>query len=150
MIRTAPNRALGIRCRSMLKPRILITGATGKTGSAAALDLLRRGYNVRAFVHRLDERSDNLRKAGAEIICGSLEDIVDLRRALHGIERAYFCPPLEYGTLRRAALFAAAAEEAKLEAMVVLSQWLADPLHPAIHSREKWLKIGRASCRERV
>jgi len=58
---------------------------------------------------------------------------------MRGVSRAYFCPPLEPGTLRRATNFAVAAQDAKLEAVVHLSQWLADPNHPAIHAREKWL-----------
>jgi uncharacterized protein YbjT (DUF2867 family) len=49
----------------MKKPKILVTGATGKTGSATALQLLEKGYPVRAFVHRLDSRSERLQKAGA-------------------------------------------------------------------------------------
>ncbi|GAB2523407.1 Rossmann-fold NAD(P)-binding domain-containing protein [Nocardia heshunensis] len=55
------------------------------------------------------------------------------------MRRAYFCPPLEPGTLRRATLFATAAQQARLEVVVALSQWVADPLHPAVHAREKWL-----------
>ena len=123
----------------MASPKFLITGATGKTGIATAFQLLEKGCAVRAFVHRTDARSERLREAGAEVIIGSLEDMGDLRRAMAGIQRAYFCPPLDYGTLRRAALFSVAAQEARLEVAVVLSQWLTDPLHPAIHSREKWL-----------
>lgn len=123
----------------MSKPTILVTGAAGKTGTAATLQLRARGYPVRALVRREDVRSERLKRAGAEIVVGSLEDIVDLRRSLGGVQRAYFCPPFEYGTLRRAALFAAVAREARLEVVVALSQWLTDPLHPAIHAREKWL-----------
>jgi NAD(P)H dehydrogenase (quinone) len=123
----------------MIKPKLLITGATGKTGGAAALELLAKGYPVRAFVHELDGRAERLRQAGAEIFPGSLEDFRDLVYAMQGVARAYFCPPLLPGTLRRATLFAAAAREAKLEAVVQLSQWVADPLHPAVHAREKWL-----------
>jgi NAD(P)H dehydrogenase (quinone) len=123
----------------MTAPRFLVTGATGKTGMPVALQLLERGCPVRALVTRIDARSERLRQAGAEIVVGSLEDISDLRAAMAGIQRAYFCPPLDYGTLRRATLFAVAAEEARLEVVVALSQWLTDPLHPAIHSREKWL-----------
>jgi NAD(P)H dehydrogenase (quinone) len=123
----------------MQKPKILITGAAGKTGGAAAAQLLAQGYPVRAMVRREDQRSVRLKDAGAEIVVGSLEDMKDLKAALSGVQRAYFCPPLEPGTLRRATLFCAAAEESKLEMAVVLSQWLADPNHPATHSREKWL-----------
>ncbi len=123
----------------MPKPRILVTGATGKTGAPTTLRLFERGYPVRALVRQVDPRSERLRQAGAEIITGSLEDFRDLAQAMQNIDRAYFCPPLEPGTLRRAALFAAAAREAKLEAVVLLSQWVADAIHPAAHAREKWL-----------
>jgi NAD(P)H dehydrogenase (quinone) len=123
----------------MKHPKILITGATGKTGMATSLELIRKGYPVRALVRRIDARSERLKAAGAEIAVGSLEDLIDLRMSLIGVQRAYFCPPLEPGTLRRAALFAAAAQEARLELVVALSQWLADPIHPSVHSREKWL-----------
>jgi uncharacterized protein YbjT (DUF2867 family) len=123
----------------MQKPTILVTGATGKTGSATIAQLLAAGYPVRALVRRSDTRSEGLRKLGVEIVVGSLEDMTDLGTAMNGVQRAYFCPPLEPGTLRRATLFAAAAQAARLEVVVVLSQWLADPHHPATHSREKWL-----------
>jgi uncharacterized protein YbjT (DUF2867 family) len=78
-------------------------------------------------------------RLGAEVLVGSLEDINDVSAALNGVQRAYFCPPLASGTLRRATLFAAAASEAKLEVVVTLSQWLTDPSHPAVHASEKWL-----------
>jgi NAD(P)H dehydrogenase (quinone) len=123
----------------MTRPRILVTAAAGRTGSATALQLLAKGYPVRALVRRADARSERLRRAGAQIVVGSLEDIVDLRVALLDVQRAYFCPPLEPGTLRRATLFMAAAREAMLELVVALSQWLADPTHPSVHAREKWL-----------
>src|SRR5579872_5507587 len=123
----------------MHKPRILVTAASGKTGNATAHLLLSRGFPVRALVRSNDARSAALKKAGAEIITGSLEDWADLSSALADTQRAYFCPPLEPGTLRRASLFAAAAREAHLEVVVALSQWVADPHHPAMHSREKWL-----------
>ena len=123
----------------MLKPRILVTAAAGKTGMATALQFLELGFPVRAMVHRRDARSERLRAAGAEIIVGSLEDLTSLGIALADVQRAYYCPPLTSGALRRAALFAMAAQAAKLEAVVVLSQWLSDPTHPAVHSREKWL-----------
>jgi uncharacterized protein YbjT (DUF2867 family) len=123
----------------MIKPKILVTAAAGKTGSATAVQLLKQGYPVRAMVQREDRRSQALRAAGAEVVVGSLEDWIDLQSALAGIQRAYYCPPLVPGALRRATLFAAAAREAGLEVLVVLSQWLADPRHPAIHAREKWL-----------
>ncbi|HEX3776754.1 MAG TPA: NmrA family NAD(P)-binding protein [Polyangiaceae bacterium] len=123
----------------MRKPTILVTAAAGKTGRATTLALLAKRYPVRALVRRHDQRADDLRHAGATVVVGSLEDICDLRAALSGVERAYFCPPLESGTLRKTVLFAEAAREAKLEVIVALNQWLSDPQHPALHATEKWL-----------
>ena len=123
----------------MTKPTILVTGATGKTGAATATQLLARGFPVRALAHKSDARCQALRQAGAEIVIGSLEDAADLRAAMKGVQRAYFCPPLAPGTLRRATNFAAAAMESRLEVVVALSQWVADANHPAAHAREKWL-----------
>jgi NAD(P)H dehydrogenase (quinone) len=123
----------------MQKPTVLVTGATGKTGGATIAQLLAKGYPVRALVHTADDRSESLKKRGVQIVVGSLEDMTDLRQAMRGVQRAYFCPPLEPGTLRRASLFAAAAQDARLEVVVALSQWVASPDHPAAHSREKWL-----------
>jgi len=123
----------------MRKPLILVTGATGKTGAATIKQLLAQGYPVRALTRNADERGERLRRAGVEVAVGSLEDATDLRKAMAGVQRAYYCPPLEPGTLRRATLFAAVALENRLEAVVAMSQWLADVSHPAIHAREKWL-----------
>jgi NAD(P)H dehydrogenase (quinone) len=123
----------------MQKPKILVTGATGKTGAPSVALLLKRGYAVRAFVHADDSRSSRLKNAGAEVFIGSLEDPIDVREAMRGVQRAYFCPPLEPGALRRAAIFADAAQDARLETVVVLSQWLVDRTHLSIHAREKYL-----------
>jgi len=38
----------------MNQPRIIVTGATGKTGSVVVTELLKTGYPVRAMVHRED------------------------------------------------------------------------------------------------
>jgi NAD(P)H dehydrogenase (quinone) len=56
----------------MTNPRILVTGATGKTGSLVVADLLKAGYPVRAVVHRDDARSARLRALGAEIVMFSM------------------------------------------------------------------------------
>jgi NAD(P)H dehydrogenase (quinone) len=58
----------------MADTRFLITGATGATGGAAAALLLDKRRNVRAFVHREDERSEALGKRGAEVVVGDLLD----------------------------------------------------------------------------
>jgi nucleoside-diphosphate-sugar epimerase len=36
----------------MIKPRIIVTGATGRTGSVVVSELLKAGYRVRAMAHQ--------------------------------------------------------------------------------------------------
>ena len=123
----------------MNKPRILVTSAAGRTGSVAVLELLRKGFAVRAFVRRNDVRSETLRKAGAEIFVGNLFDLSDLRRALVDVQRAYHCPPFAPNLLHGTMLFALAAEEAKLEVVALMSGWNPHPAHPALLTREHWI-----------
>ena len=53
---------------------ILVTGAAGgaqgSTGRRIAALLLEKGIPVRAFVHKLDARSDALQELGAEVVQG--------------------------------------------------------------------------------
>lgn len=123
----------------MNKPRILVLTAAGKTGLPIALHLLGEGFPVTAFVRREDARSERLQAKGASIVVGSITDLNDMRRAMTGARRAYFCTPLEEGALRAAAVFATVAAEQQLESVVVMSQWLANPSHPSLHTRETWL-----------
>lgn len=123
----------------MLQPKILVTGATGKTGGHVAAQLLAAGYPVRAFVRHEDARSAKLRSAGAEIAVGDLADPQHLLAAMRGVQRGYFLPPFDPYMIQSATAFAAAAREARLESIVVLSQWLANPEHPSIATRQHWL-----------
>jgi NAD(P)H dehydrogenase (quinone) len=123
----------------MQKPRILVLTATGKTGMPVALQLLEEGFPVTAFVHQADQRSERLKEKGAEIVVGSLTDINDIRTAMAGARRAYFCFPNEAGYLKAAAIFTVVAAEQPLEVVVAMSQWLAQPNHPSASTRETWL-----------
>ena len=58
----------------MIKPRIIVTGATGKTGSVVVNELLKAGYPVRAMVHREDARSARLHAYGAELAVADMSD----------------------------------------------------------------------------
>ncbi len=122
-----------------MKPRILVTSAAGRTGSVAVLELLGKGFPVRAFVRRNDARSETLCKAGAEIFVGNLFDLSDLRSALVDVQRAYHSPPVAPNLLHGMMLFALAAEEAKLEVVALMSGWNPHPAHPTIQTREHWI-----------
>jgi uncharacterized protein YbjT (DUF2867 family) len=118
---------------------MLVLTAAGKTGLPLALQLLAEGFPVTAFVHREDARSEQLKARGAALVVGSLTDVSDMRRAMTGAQRAYFCTPMDAGALRASCMFAAVAAEQQLESVVVMSQWLASPNHPSLHTRQTWL-----------
>jgi NAD(P)H dehydrogenase (quinone) len=104
------------------EPALLVTGAAGRTGGYAAKLLLERGHRVRALVHSFDDRAAKLRDSGAEVIVGDLQDIDTVREAVDGIRAAYFVYPISPGLLEATATFAQAAEEARVTAIVNMSQ----------------------------
>jgi uncharacterized protein YbjT (DUF2867 family) len=114
---------------------ILVTGAAGgtqgSTGRIIALLLLQQGIPVRAFVHKLDARSDELRHQGAEIFEGDLLDPASVQQAMENVERAYFTYPVADGLLEAATIFAATARDAGLEMVVNNSQSQGTPDDPA-------------------
>src|SRR5215468_9272756 len=124
---------------SMMNPKILVTGATGRTGGAILTQLLAKGCPVRATVRVRDARSDLLQRRGAEVVVADIFDPGQLMDALRGVQRAYYCPPYHPFVIQSAAALAAAARETGLEQIVGLSQWLAGPNHPALMSRQLWL-----------
>ncbi|HEV2382755.1 MAG TPA: NmrA family NAD(P)-binding protein [Terriglobia bacterium] len=110
---------------------ILITGAAGgaqgSTGRIIATTLLRQHIPVRAFVHKLDARSDELRRQGAEILEGNLLNPASVQRAMENVKRAYFTYPVVDGLLEAATIFAASARDASLELVVNNSQFQGTP-----------------------
>ena len=123
----------------MQKPLILVTGATGKTGGAVVKQLLDEEWPVRALAHRKDQRAEALARMGAEVAIASAHDPDALAAALKGVQRAYYVPIFAPHATQAAAAFAAAAEGSSLQAVVQLSQWLSQPAHPSILTRETWL-----------
>jgi uncharacterized protein YbjT (DUF2867 family) len=94
---------------------ILITGAAGgaqgSTGRIIAIALLQQRIPVRAFVHKLDARSDELRRQGTEIVEGDLLNPASVQRAVENVKRAYFTYPVVDGLLEAATIFAASARD---------------------------------------
>lgn len=97
---------------------ILITGAAGgpqgSTGRVVAGLLLKQGFPVRAFVHKIDARSEEIRQQGAEIVEGDLLNPASVQEAMQGVKRAFFTYPVAEGLLEAATVFAATARDAGL------------------------------------
>ena len=123
----------------MIKPKVLVTGATGKTGNAVVEVLLSKGVPVRALVHRQDGRSKLLQARGAEVVVADMFDPDQVFDAVRGTQRAYFLPFFHTHMIQSAVTFALAAKAAKLESIVHMGQWLSHRSHPAIMTRQTWL-----------
>jgi uncharacterized protein YbjT (DUF2867 family) len=115
---------------------ILVTGAAGgqqgSTGRVIAMLLIEQGLPVRAFVHKLDGRSDDLCQKGAEIIEGDLLNPASVQAAMKDVKRAYFTYPVADGLLEATTIFATSARDAGLELVVNNSQFQGTPDDPLI------------------
>ena len=120
---------------------ILVTGAAGgaqgSTGRHVASLLLEQGIPVRALVHKLDSRSDELRQQGAEVVEGDLLNFASVEAAMRNVKRAYFTYPVADGLLEAATIFAAAARDAALELVVNNSQYQGRPGDPAFRDLKR-------------
>ncbi len=123
----------------MANTTVLVTGATGKIGGAVAAQLLEKGVTTRALVHRSDVRSDRLRAMGADIVVADMFDILQVQSALDGVDRLFFNSSYHPHALDSAVAFAVAARRSGVEAVVALGQWLANPNHPSLMTRQMWL-----------
>jgi uncharacterized protein YbjT (DUF2867 family) len=82
----------------MTGTKFLITGATG---GAASAQLLEKGQRVRAFVHSEDERSEGLRRRGAEVVVQATAEFA--QAALEaGVDAIATCRRFQRGPMRRA------------------------------------------------
>jgi len=125
---------------TMGNTKILVTGATGKTGGYAIKTLLELKVPVRALVHRIDARSEQLSADGVEIAQGDLSDFEAVNEALKGITGAYFVYPIEVpGILEATAFFAQAALEQGVAAIVNMSQISARRIAKSHAAQNHWV-----------
>src|SRR6202049_1007489 len=126
----------------MAKP-VLVTSAAGgrqgKTGRHVSELLLKRGIPVRAFVHKIDERSEHLRALGAEIFQGDFLDIRSVQRAAVGTSSIYFAYPVQDGLMDATAAMALAAREAGVSRLVNLVMLQSSPDAPTPRMRQNYL-----------
>jgi uncharacterized protein YbjT (DUF2867 family) len=104
---------------------ILVTGAAGDIGAigrSLTAMLLDNEHKVRALVRREDERSEALRRLGAEVVQGDLTDLTSMHRAIEGCARIYFGMSVSPAYLEATVNTAAVARHYGIEAFVNMSQ----------------------------
>ena len=105
-----------------MSKKVLITGATGDTGRASVRESIALGLDVRAMVHRKDDRSVALEALGAEVVVGDLLEINTIRDAMKDVDAAYLVWPVQPGLINATVNFAQAAKEAGVKTVINLSQ----------------------------
>jgi uncharacterized protein YbjT (DUF2867 family) len=91
------------------------------------------------MVHKEDERSEALRRTGAEVVIGELLEHDDVIRAAVGTGAAYFCYPVSPGLIQATAYFADAAKRAALKVVVNMSQISAREDSESHAARDHWI-----------
>jgi uncharacterized protein YbjT (DUF2867 family) len=104
---------------------ILVTGAAGDIGAIGrnvSAMLIAKGHKVRALVRREDQRAQDLRGLGAEVVQGDLTDLTSMHRAIEGCSRVYFGMSISASYLEATVNTAAVARHHGVEAFVNMSQ----------------------------
>ncbi len=122
----------------------VVTGATGRTGSAVAKTLLDAGKRVRV-VMRDESKGEEWTALGAEVAVADFTDRSALSKAFSGADGAYIVSPQQYSSetlFSQAELmahsFAEAAKVAKLPKLVALSSVGAEQ-----HEGTGWIAMNR-------
>jgi uncharacterized protein YbjT (DUF2867 family) len=125
--------------------RILVTGATGYVGGRLVPALLERDEHVRCFARRPEAVAP---RPGLDVVAGDALDAAAVRRALDGVDVAYYLihamgggDAFEERDREAATIFAEAAREAGVQRIVYLGGLGSGPeLSPHLASRQE---VGR-------
>lgn len=82
--------AIGSTTGQNVQKLVLVTGATGKQGGAAARHLLGRGVRVRALTRDPNKPAGRLlARSGVEVVQGDLDDRASVERAVAGVDGVF-------------------------------------------------------------
>jgi uncharacterized protein YbjT (DUF2867 family) len=108
---------------------ILVTGATGNTGSPLVELLTRRGAPIRVMV-RHQAAAARFQAPSVQVAVADFDDADSLAAAVAGVARAYLVTPSSEQAQAQQVRFAELAAAAAVEQVVVLSQFAADETSP--------------------
>jgi uncharacterized protein YbjT (DUF2867 family) len=118
---------------------VLVSAANGETGRPLVNILLKKGFQVRAFVRADDARAQSFRERGVDVVVGDLLNLADVRRAMAGVQMAYFCYAMGEGLVEAAVMFAQAAKEENVELIVNMSHKQSRPKARSWATQSHWL-----------
>ena len=105
---------------------ILLTGATGKTGSATAKALSERGRKLRALI-RNEEKREGIESLGGEVINGSIENKEAVDQSMVDVETALILLPNSENQLSLEKQLVDSAKQAGAKRIVKMSSIEATP-----------------------
>jgi len=105
---------------------ILITGATGKTGSATAKSLGEKGQTFRALI-RNEEKKEGLESLGGEVVIGSIENTEVVNQSMQGVKTVLVLLPNSESQLALEKQLVDSAKQAGVERIVKMSSIEARP-----------------------
>ena len=105
---------------------ILITGATGKTGSATAKSLGEKGERFRALI-RNEEKKEGLESIGGEVVIGSIENTDVVNQSMQGVKTVLVLLPNSESQLALEKQLVDSAKQAGVERIVKMSSIEATP-----------------------
>ena len=104
------------------KLKVLVTGATGNTGSLLVPQLLKNNVDVRVFV-RDEAKAAPLKELGAEIAIGDLDKPVTIRPAVKDVNKIYFLTWNGQTQLKQAENFLSVVKESGSPHIIRHSMW---------------------------
>lgn len=114
------------------KKSVLVFGATGNIGGAAARELLKRGWRIRAVTRTPGSaNAQALAELGAEVVQGDMDDRASLDKVFSGMKRVFsvqnWTTSGVEGEIRQGKMVADAAEAAGIEHLVYGSAGSGEP-----------------------
>ena len=113
----------------MSEQPILVTGATGNTGSPLVDQLTQRGAAIRVMVRGPGD-AVKFDPARVSVVVADFDDAQSINAALAGVGQAYLVTPSSEKAAEQQMRFAEIALEAGVRHLVVLSQFAAKPDSP--------------------
>ena len=116
--------------------KILVTGSTGKVGSAVLSELLKRDADVRIFARKQDDAKPSPK--GVEVASGDLLDPVSVEKALDGIDKLYLLNGVVPEELTQGLIAYDLAKKRKLKHVVYHSVFKVDHFKDVPHFASKF------------
>jgi uncharacterized protein YbjT (DUF2867 family) len=112
---------------------ILVTGSTGKVGSAVLKELVKRNVSIRALVRKPDEKLPE----GVQAVVGDLLDPVSIDKAIDGVDKLYLLNAVVPDELTQGLIAFGLAKKRKLKHIVYHSVFKADHFKDVPHFASK-------------